>query len=127
MRNRIYLEGLNIEENHKLDLIRKFIGIDSYARLSLIFMKIEKGISLSARERLHLAIYYGYEAETMSADEVREYINLYYQLYKDTLKFAMIEFDDAFEDLWYIIKYEWSEFKERVKRKWEKMIRKFLG
>lgn len=127
MKNRIYLEALTEEENNKIELIRKFVGVDSYESLSFIFNKIEQGLQLTEREKIHLDTYYGYEVETTATKEIREYINLYYRIYQNTLKFSLIELDNALSDVIENVINDIRWIKRGIAEKWNNLKKKILG
>lgn len=126
MKNKIYLEALTEEENNRIDLIRRFIGVDTYQSLSLIFTKFEQGLQLTEREKWHLRTYYGYEAETITVSELKEYVNLYYKIYRNTLKFSLIEFSDACDNLVVTIIDDIVWIKKGIIEKWNNLKKKIL-
>ena len=127
MKNKVYFEELDCEENNKIDLIRQFVGIDTYQNLSTLFYKIENGLHISDMEKWHLKTYYGFEAETITVREIKEYVNLFYRMYENTLKMSSIELKNAIQDLVVVINYEIRENWSSFKNKCAKMIKKFLG
>ena len=127
MKNKVYFEELDCEENNKIDLIRQFVGIDTYQNLSTLFYKIENGLHISDMEKWRLKTYYGFEAETITVREIKEYVNLFYRMYENTLKMSSIELKNAIQDLMVVINYEIRENWSSFKNKCAKMIKKFLG
>ena len=127
MKNKVYFEELDCEENNKIDLIRQFIGVDSYKSLSALLYKIENGLHISDREKWHLKTYYGFEAETITVREIKEYVNLFYRMYENTLRMSQIELKNAIQDLMLVIKFEIRESWRSFKNKCVKMSKKFLG
>lgn len=127
MKNKVYIEAFDAEQNNKIDLIRQFVGIDSYEYLSTLFYKIENGLHISDREKWHLQTYYGYEAETMTVSEIEEYVNLFYRMFENTLKMSKIEFKNAIQDAVVVFKYEVREGWRNFKNKCAKKIKRFFG
>ena len=127
MRNKVYIEAFDAEQNNKIDLIRQFVGVDSYEYLSILFYKIENGLHISDREKWHLQTYYGYEAETMTVSEIEEYVNLFYKMFENTLLMSSIKFKNAIQDAIVVFKYEVREGWRSFKNKCVKKIKGFLG
>lgn len=127
MKNKVYIEAFDAEQNNKIDLIRQFVGIDSYEYLSTLFYKIENGLHISDREKWHLQTYYGYEAETMTVSEIEEYVNLFYRMFENTLKMSKIELKNAIQDAVVVFKYEVREGWRNFKNKCVKKIKGFFG
>jgi len=127
MKNKVYIEAFDAEQNNKIDLIRQFVGIDSYEYLSILFYKIENGLHISDREKWHLKTYYGYEAETMTVSEIEEYVNLFYRMFENTLKMSKIELKNAIQDAVVVFKYEVREGWRNFKNKCAKKIKGFFG
>lgn len=127
MKNKVYIEAFDAEQNNKIDLIRQFVGIDSYEYLSTLFYKIENGLRISDREKWHLQTYYGYEAETMTVSEIEEYVNLFYRMFENTLKMSKIELKNAVQDAVVVFKYEVREGWRNFKNKCAKKIKGFFG
>ena len=127
MKNKVYIEAFDAEQNNKIDLIRQFVGVDSYEYLSILFYKIENGLHISDREKWHLQTYYGYEAETMTVSEIEEYVNLFYRMFENTLKMSKIELKNAIQDAVVVFKYEVREGWRNFKNKCAKKIKGFFG
>lgn len=127
MKNKVYIEAFDAEQNNKIDLIRQFVGVDSYEYLSILFYKIENGLHISDREKWHLQTYYGYEAETMTVSEIEEYVNLFYKMFENTLKMSKIELKNAIQDAVVVFKYEVREGWRNFKNKCAKKIKGFFG
>lgn len=127
MKNKVYFEEYDVEENNKIDIIRQFIGVDTYASLSKLLYKIENGLHITDREKWHLKTYYGFEAETITVSEIKEYVNLFYKMFENTIKMSAIELKNAVQDLIWVIGFEFKEFGRDFKNKCVSLKKKLLG
>lgn len=127
MRNKIYIKSFNEEINNKIDLIRQFIGVDSYQDLRIILSRIEEGLYITEHVKWHLKHFYGLEYETLTVSNIKEYIDLFYKLNENTFSMQLIQFHNCLSDLVNCfvecIQEDWSSLKESCK----KIKKRFLG
>lgn len=98
MLNRVYVEAFNLEDNNKIDLIRRMMGLDDYETLSLLFHKIENGLPITDRQKRHLSMVYFYDGESYSIPEVKEWLTLSWQMFEYTPKIQMLMLADAWDE-----------------------------
>ena len=91
MNDIIYLEGLSSDENHKLEIIRRICHFDKY-KLKYLCNKIENGLPILETDKLELRTL-GYYAETFTVSEIKEWVNLLYKFYENTLICESIELE----------------------------------
>lgn len=116
MKNKIYVKHFSDEDNRRIDLIRRFVGVDSYETLRSILRSIEDGLHITDKELWRLRTYYSFDAETITVSSIKQYVDFYYSMIKDTITMHELLLQDAVEDFGNTCKEKWNGFIDKCKK-----------